>query len=671
MNLVNQDLLLIKEILTIPNIEIDVLSNKLGLTRRQVDYSIRKINGISKDHGRISNSNGHISMDTKTRDYLMDILEKRYEIVHILNEEERGIILLLKLILKEKDEDISLYDLSDLLGVSKNTIITDIRNSSDLAHRFDLEVNYSRIAGYELVGSEYNIRKLIYNISNRLSNIYSNEEYLQLITNYSLQEMKKEISQVEEYLHVHFTDEGYKMLSINLFINLHRINNKNILSTSIGYKTGNLTNLFKKMYQELEIYPNDLSWLEILIFSTPTIDQGLNIEKEDDLYAAIHDFLELLIQKSVFSIDITDEFINQIAVHIKPAIYRIYLGLPIENVPLNYGNENYEYLYNVVKKSIKPLEDFIQHSIPGEEIFYLTLYIGSKLLKQGVNIVNHKKALLVCTSGMATSKMLFYTLKGIFPNFTFLESVSKRQYEMNDYDYDLVFTTVALQSDKPVFLVNPIMTSEDKQYLYNYVSTKLNIKERYPYTFDDIIRVIESYCEINDRPMLMDELREILVHSEDILPSNLDYQKELSSFFLPGSIQIVDELLTLNEAIEKSCEQLLENGLIHYSYVEELQTLMHETPEPFLIGNNIILPHIESDAVMYDGFGFLVLRKPIKVTNQEINFILPLAITKNNNPFKAINQLFRILENKEVMEEIKEQVCSNGIYNIIQREEKM
>ena len=82
------------------------------------------------------------------------------------------------------------------------------------------------------------------------------------------------------------------------------------------------------------------------------------------------------------------------------------------------------------------------------------------------------KALIVCPSGISSSLILQSELRRLFPMIEFKETNAVREIEnVSEKSYDIIFSTVPIETAKKVYLTKPIMSSLEKNQLMHQVQS--------------------------------------------------------------------------------------------------------------------------------------------------------------------------------------------------------
>jgi mannitol operon transcriptional antiterminator len=162
--------------------------------------------------------------------------------------------------------------------------------------------------------------------------------------------------------------------------------------------------------------------------------------------------------------------------HMDPALKRIREGTRIRNPLLGPIRKDYEYLFIIVRAAVEDVE--LDLEIPDEEIGFLVMHFGASVerlnqLRRGV------RAILVCASGLSSSRLLATRLGKELPQIEVMGNVS--WYEaarLPEEDYDLIISTIDLPLSKDRYIkISPLLTGEEIEKLLSYIQNTVP-KER-------------------------------------------------------------------------------------------------------------------------------------------------------------------------------------------------
>lgn len=156
--------------------------------------------------------------------------------------------------------------------------------------------------------------------------------------------------------------------------------------------------------------------------------------------------------------------------HMVPVMERLEGHQMIRNPLLQQIRKDYDTLFEQVKRSV--LHAWPGAEVPDEEIGFLVMHFGASIerlraLKQEI------RAIVVCNSGIGSSRMLSSRLSKEFPEIQIIDSVS--WYEaarMPTDEYDLVLSTVDLPMEEDQYYkVSPLLTAEESESLRHFIKT--------------------------------------------------------------------------------------------------------------------------------------------------------------------------------------------------------
>lgn len=156
--------------------------------------------------------------------------------------------------------------------------------------------------------------------------------------------------------------------------------------------------------------------------------------------------------------------------HMIPVMERLEAHQVIRNPLLQQIRKDYDILFEQVKASV--LQAWQGTEVPDEEIGFLVMHFGASIerlraLKQDI------RAIVVCNSGIGSSRMLSSRLSKEFPEIQIIDSVS--WYEaarVPTEEYDLVLSTVDLPMEEgQYYKVSPLLTADESERLRHFIKT--------------------------------------------------------------------------------------------------------------------------------------------------------------------------------------------------------
>lgn len=156
--------------------------------------------------------------------------------------------------------------------------------------------------------------------------------------------------------------------------------------------------------------------------------------------------------------------------HMQPVMERIEGQQMIRNPLLQQIRKDYDSLFEDVKKSVG--QAWPGTDVPDEEIGFLVMHFGASIERLRA-LKREIRAIIVCTSGIGSSRMLSSRLSKEIPEIRIMDSVSWYEAARMPTDqYDLVLSTVDLPMDEhQYYKVSPLLTAEESERLRHFIRT--------------------------------------------------------------------------------------------------------------------------------------------------------------------------------------------------------
>jgi len=414
--------------------------------------------------------------------------------------EQRHVIIICKLL--ESFEPLKLQSLATDLNVTVATISNDLDRVDDWLLKYQLTLEKRRGFGVQLVGNESSKRKAI---SGLLSENFDETDILhyirrqlptqesdlsesiagQLLGFINVEKLKKvegAVEKISRSIDYRIADSAYIALVVHLTLAIERIvKGENI---SINSKLAKHLKdkkeyaLAKNLAKELEhafslhIPEAEIGYITMHLRGAKLRQDNQVLFTEDNLDTAmiakklIHE-----VSEQVHTDLVGDTSLYQgLIAHLDPALYRLKQGMHIHNPLQEKIQLNYPDLFSTVKQAFKSvLTDMI---IPDEEIGFLVLHFGSSIEREG-NRRTHR-AVVICSSGIGSSKMISSRLQNEFPNIT--EVKNRSVFDLDDIandELDLVISTIPLVDHAVDYVqVNPFLTEDDVRKIQDYIERR-------------------------------------------------------------------------------------------------------------------------------------------------------------------------------------------------------
>lgn len=648
----------------------------ITLTERQKEIIKYLLN--SDDFMSINKVSEHLDVSERTVRYDLDIIEEYLKKLYcnMLRKQRLGILLQCDGVIKEnilkslmdfssrvfphkervfliiiyilsKDSIMTIQKLSDLLSVSKNTIVADFCNVEKRLEIYGLYFNKKTYHGLEICGEEECIRNSFYEIFiEGVNNFIIDRSFFRVFykNREDILEVQNIISHIEKDMGICYSDSSKEELEICMLYTIHRAaNNKHIYYSKelIQKHTAKdefkiLKDFFSESTYQDKIHESDLYYLtkrflgaKIMYFVEKT--DVSEEAKEAGILA------REVIQESeeYLGIDFSNdyEFINSFTVHLKVALYRLRNNLTIENILTEQIKYRYTFIYEITKKILSKHEHQIKCSFPDNEIAYVAMYIGAAF-ERNAQSGFMPKVLVICGSGMATSGILSTRLKIMIPELRIIGPVAINDIEskLTEQKIDFVISTVKIEIPSyQVVKVNPLLDVEDISNIKNLIF-KNTYKKQSDY--------LAKRCEIKykNRAYLKD-----IIHEE-----NTSFKVKTTDW---------------REAIRIAAKPLIGKNMIKSSYTQAMIKAV-ETLGPYMVFiPGIAFTHASpDDGVLGEGISLITLENEINFGDtgkEKASVIMVFATTSNKS--NILTRLISILENENNIEKIKSAKCYKDI----------
>lgn len=668
-----------------PTITGALLEKEMALSRKQIAYTLEKINYYLMENGynkivRMRTGKFILSKAVveafHTKKFCKSIKN------HIFTEQER--LYLITLLLLRRKEELSIYHFTSILKISKNTVLHDMRKIQNTwMSKHNLEVHYNRAKGYYIIGKEYEKRILLIDIIQEILAMLNGELFMKnilCVEEAVLSKLTKSVEQVENQIHVRYTDERVKEIPYIVYFLLLRIQAGkylDILPQDYHHIVGtNEYGVILDVFKKYDIHnPMEKIFL-VSQFQISSISSEHNEKFEDELRHAASYMLENFENLICIKFKDSKSLLEALIQHIKPAIYRIRYHYHIEGDVLNMILPQHSYLHEITRHTIQPLEDFIGHRIPDEELAYITILFGGWLTKEGcLEIVEEKrKAIVVCTNGVSISNFLFVNLKELFPELDFITTLSLREFHDYQAYYDVVFTTVHLATEKSQFLVRAIMSELDLQNIRKKVLHEIMNVSAFEIRSSSLLKIIEGFADIHNRKGLTNALKtylgETAIHMKKEENDTALMEIGLSTLLTKSQIIFTDMILEWKEAIWLASKPLLESDCINEAYVNAMIRAVLDEQPFWMLADGLLLAHAGIDAgVKHLGMSLLKLPNKISIYGyMEAEIIMVLATPNREIHLKALYSLLDITENEEDFKALKKAKTKKRILAILAKE---
>ncbi|WP_342707799.1 BglG family transcription antiterminator [Anaerobacillus alkalilacustris] len=484
----------------VEGITVKEIADRIDVSVRTIHRDLKGVEDILKEYDLtlLKKSGSGIQVNGSTESieelqlFLFNLSHNEY------TPEERQTVIFCTLL--EATEPIKLISLANDLNVTIATVSNDLTKVEERLNRFDLSLIRKRGYGVEIFGSESSKRRAMSSIISQNVNEFellslvreniqkksthqvtsASERLLGLVEKKKLLIVEKVLEEINNELPYSIADSAYIGLVVHLSLAIERIMQGENIQIDQGY-LGRLKDtveysIAEKIIEKLQkVYEIDIPEAETGYITMHLRGAKLRHDKE----FLLEDTSFNIAIKAKSLIDYVEKYLDMdlsnnhslfqgLVAHLRPALYRIKQHMGISNPLLEKIKSDYSDLFNLVKEGTEKV--FPHLTIPDEEVGYLVLHFGSALISRKTK--ENVKALIICSSGIGTSKMLANRIQQEIPNLKDLQNISL--FDIRNYDlreYDLVISTIdSPDLPKDYILVSPILTESEIELIKSRIT---------------------------------------------------------------------------------------------------------------------------------------------------------------------------------------------------------
>ena len=482
------------------------------------------------------------------------------------------------------NEDTSIKDISEKLMLSYNTVASTITTIEKILFDYKLTLIRKKGQGIEIEGKEVDRRVLLISL---LCNEISDEEFFTRLNNRDILssnpfikflnfDLIKKVFYENKHLDVFnlYTDSSIKKILISLNVVFLRISYTTEIKENFTAQEYNsiisLLNASKEIV-DFDITEDIIQFL-IKILKTCRLIEQLSYFNDKYSYTLVYK-INLLIKyvSEKMNVDFTQDtnLSSGLIAHVESAIKRHQMNLTEENDELlEFVLKNYNELYLIIKSELLVVFDEINFN--STELSYIVIHFASSF--EQIYQKNFIRALVICASGIGSSKILGSQIRKNIPEIKNLEyTIPSKVTKSLVNNYDVVISTIELEQDIDYLLIPTILKEKDISLIQERILASRSFRRNDFVKSENSFNIdkLGSACQI------------ILKNTEYIVADNTKNNKEIldnifenSTLVINNKKEIVDSLLNRHN---KS------SVVIPNTDIALFHTLDKELAEPFII----------------------------------------------------------------------------------------
>lgn len=603
----------------------------------------------------------------ETKDYFFYSEEQRQALIYLLSY--------------SAFEELSLFHFQDFLEISKGTAIADVKKLRTYLSSQKVELVYSRKDGFYLSGDELEIRRVAQNfVALLVQDSIGKFGLFYWLNQYDLTlyaQIRDVIQEQTNALGLTIVPSRIDEVSLLIGLSYKRIHEERLTKLTDLNILQSLT-VYQASEKFFQIFFNGSSSHEIgyMTIVLMTIVQGeIRDLQLDFLLSCSAEIIHQMENYSAIQFLSFRELLMNVFYHLVPAYFRIRFGFYLPNVLIENIQMDYPEIFEFTKKALDPLEKVVGQKIPIEEVGFFSILFGDAITNQKAEAAEKEvRAMIVCPSGISSSLILQTELKKMFSTIHFQEASSVDQLQsVSEENYDVVFSTIPLDSKKRVYLVKPLMSQLEKNQLINQVQEELLVPGFSMPSAEEIIKALSPYIELK-KGVTDEKLYKVLNKKMNrLIEKKEDNRPMLTELITPEMIQISEQVADWETAIRLAAQPLVDSQKIENRYSEAMIDKVKQYGPFIHIGKGIALPHARpEDGVKSLGMSLLKIEKPVLLLDDErhdIQLFVCLAAVDNEAHLRALSSLTKLLSNRKNLDDLLAATTKEEITTILTRGE--
>lgn len=665
-------------------IKISELAKLFNVSSRTIRYDLDAIDEFLKYNNlpqliRKPNVGVKFSELLEHRNKALSFLDTLSPYYYNLSQKERVNVILSELI--QQRDYITINTLAEKLMVSRSTVISDLKKVKEWLEERGLYLKALPKYGVKVVGDEKQLRRAAIELLTEAIDIdkaldivkapfYGRSlggsgQIAKLFEDIDIPYIEQCVQIAERELETIFSDAAFSGLVIHIAIAIKRIQlGKDIVMPKEELKALEMTKEFAvasniaKMLEDrfnVSIPVDEIGYITIHLL-------GSNVAKPKTYLNENWIEYQLLTEKIIRNVSerikenlLEDQQLFEgLLDHLRPTIYRLKHDLKLKNPILDEIKTNYRELFEIVRESLKPIEEYTGRNLNEEEIGYFVIHFGAAIERKKTAISIKPNVLVVCSTGIGTAKLLSSRLQSVF-DVHIIDTIAFHQIKevLKDKKIDLIVSTIPLKCDEvKVVEVNPLLTDRDIEKLSKFLAKP---QDKRLDVVDELMEIINRHCVIKDREKLLEDLL-IFFNIASYENRRGVVHPVLKDLLTKDTIKLNVEAKDWEEAVRIGGELLVKNGFAEPQYVEAMINTVKEMGPYIVIAPGIAMPHARPEAgARKIGMSLITLKNPVNFGNKEndpVKIVVSLCAIDHSSHLKALSELVELLGDEEFVEAV-------------------
>lgn len=610
---------------------------------------------------------------------------------------EQRVSLLQKQLLQETQ--LSVKAVMEELGISKNTLLQDLTEIKQRLLGWELTLVRDRgqlhIEGSEkrrrraylsLLRSEITDDKLLRYILDQRGDSYSPmTPWKDWFETEDAAMLFDTIQRLEEKMGVQFTDAGYSTLILHLLMAMERLKgthaiemDQESLSELQGHEVYELVaaEVVPQIEQHfgVKLPASEIGYITQHILGA----QKQSLPAEELIIADLAKQIILRTEQELGRpLQMIDQIVQGLVIHLKPAIYRAKFGLQSKNPLMEQLEAQYGSLLNLLERIVNEVMEPWSVVFDRDEVGYIMFHIGSGLIPPKAPV--RKRVAIVCGSGLGTSAMLKRRVAAIFPQVDIVGTYSyKESAEITLQTADAILSTMEISHalQVPWIKVSPLLDQQDQKQITSFLgvtpSGESAAAAAAVQAVNDIFQVVERNAHIHDRNRLLEELLHLFQGGSRPGGEQQENDHSLTALLPPESIMLGAGAIPWEAAVREGNRLLMDRGISDARYADKLIEIIQSNKHPFIIRAGVAFPHVYMpECVKRTGFSVMTFREGLAFgpSGQPVWLMITLAAVDKERHVAALGTLLDALNDEAFMAELRQAQDARAIWQRLREKE--
>ncbi|AIQ54508.1 BglG family transcription antiterminator [Paenibacillus sp. FSL R7-0331] len=600
-------------------VKMNELTAELGLSERTVRDVLRSLDKTAERHGfgiRMIRGQGYL-LEIRDEQQFYLYREKamlQSNEVDLDNKQSRQQYLLFYLL--QSDSHQSMDRMAEEMGVSRSTIISDLKEVEQRLAAFRLKLARRAHYGMRIEGDEKDFRKAFsYFILQPGHTLQHTEDFRTYEREFDIARLKAYLLQILKERELKISDVFLDNIVTHLFILLYRVSKHNFIVAGQAVQS-NPEPLYRELadaiagwirtHYQITLPADEVDYLALHI-SGKTIMERMSEETKSHLREGISGILERLDREFLTGFNQDHDLREALLLHMFPLLNRLYYNLQLGNPLVEDVYSQYANVFVISFRFAEIIEEQYGFRMSRDEAGYVALHFAAHLERmQQRNLEKFKRIAVICSTGAGSAQLIRLKLEAVFPKASVITASITEVEEISSKPVDLILSTVPLATEikeKPVIHIKQLLDDQEIQRIKEILSLQIN-------------RTKPSYKLMDFKELFRSEL-----------------------FHLAGPDDYTD-LLKLR------CREMVEHHYAAEDFPE--QVLFREQKFTTIYKNGVAGPHPMRMSAIRDCISVTVLKKPLVYEGKPVQLIFLINLGPGQLFLhKEISKLLLVLMEKE------------------------